>query len=181
MTSRFFGPNSHNGIGVRALLKWNAMFNIIGLGISLTCFWLLMSGHYTPFILSLGGVSVLFVLYLTRRMDFFDKDTFQFSMKWKYLSYWIWLGKEIFNSNISVAKVVLSPRLDISPRMIEFKSSQKTELGLVIFANSITLTPGTVSVDIEDDKIIVHALNAELAEGVLNGEMDSKVTALEIL
>lgn len=181
MTSRFFGPNSHNAIGVRALLKWKAMFNIIGLGISLTCFWLLMSGHYTPFILSLGGVSVLLVLYLTRRMDFFDKDTFQFSMKWKYLSYWIWLGKEIFNSNIAVAKVVLSPRLDISPRMIEFKSSQKTELGLVIFANSITLTPGTVSVDIEDDKIIVHALNAELPEGVLNGEMDSKVTALEVL
>ena len=181
MTSRFFELNSHNAIEVCALLKWKAMFNIIGLGISLTFFWLLMSGHYTPFILSLGGVSVLFVLYLTRRMDFFDKDTFQFSMKWKYLSYWIWLGKEIFNSNIAVAKVVLSPRLDISPRMIEFKSSQKTELGLVIFANSITLTPGTVSVDIEDDKIIVHALNAELAEGVLNGEMDSKVTALEVL
>ena len=157
------------------------MFNIIGLGISLTCFWLLMSGHYNPLILSLGGVSVLFVLYLTRRMDFFDRDTFQFSIKWKYLSYWIWLGKEIFNSNIAVAKVVLSPRLNISPRMIEFKSSQKTELGLVIFANSITLTPGTVSVDIEDDKIIVHALNAELAEGVLNGEMDAKVTALEVL
>ena len=157
------------------------MFNIIGLGISLTCFWLLMSGHYTPLSLSLGGVSVLFVLYLTRRMDLFDKDTFQFSMKWKYLSYWIWLGKEIFNSNIAVAKVVLSPRLDISPRMIEFKSSQKTELGLVIFTNSITLTPGTVSVDIEDDKIIVHALNAELARGVLNGEMDSRVTALEVL
>ncbi len=65
--------------------------------------------------------------------------------------------------------------------MIEFKSSQKTELGLVIFTNSITLTPGTVSVDIEDDKIIVHALNAELARGVLNGEMDSRVTALEVL
>ena len=87
--------------------------------------------------------------------------------------------KKIFNANIAVAKVVLSPKLNISPRMLEFTSSQKTELGLVIFANSITLTPGTVSVDIEDDKIIVHALNAELAEGVLNGEMDAKVTALE--
>ena len=155
------------------------MFNIIGLGISLTCFWLSMSGHYTTFVLSLGAASVLFVVYLTRRMDFFDQDTFQFSIKWKHLGYWIWLGKEIFHANIAVAKVILSPKLNISPRMIEFKSSQKTELGLVIFANSITLTPGTVSVDIEDDKIIVHALNAELAESVLNGEMDAKVTALE--
>ena len=157
------------------------MFNIIGLGISLTLFWLSMSGHYTTFVLSLGAASVLFVVYLTRRMDLFDQDTFQFSIKWKHFGYWIWLGKEIFNSNIAVAKVVLSPRLNISPRMIEFKSSQKTELGLVIFTNSITLTPGTVSVDIEDDKIIVHALNAELARGVLNGEMDSRVTALEVL
>ena len=155
------------------------MFNIIWLGISLTCFWLSMSGHYTIFVLSLGAGSVLFVLYLTRRMDFFDQDTFQFSIKWKHIGYWIWLGKEIFNANIAVAKVVLSPKLNISPRMLKFQSSQKTELGLVIFANSITLTPGTVSVDIEDDKIIVHALNAELAEGVLNGEMDAKVTALE--
>ena len=157
------------------------MFNIIGLGISLTCFWLTMSGHYTTFILSLGAGSILFVLYLTRRMDFFDQDTFQFSIKWRHLGYWIWLGKEIFNANIAVAKVILSPKLKISPQMIEFKSSQKTELGLVIFANSITLTPGTVSVDIEDDKVIIHALNAELAEGVLNGEMDKKVTALEEL
>ena len=155
------------------------MFNIIGLGISLTFFWLTMSGHYTTFILSLGAGSILFVLYLTRRMDFFDQDTFQFSIKWRHLGYWIWLGKEIFNANIAVAKVILSPKLKISPQMIEFKSSQKTELGLVIFANSITLTPGTVSVDIEDDKVIIHALNAELAEGVLNGEMDKKVTALE--
>ena len=157
------------------------MFNIIGLGISLTFFWLTMSGHYTTFILSLGAGSILFVLYLTRRMDFFDQDTFQFSIKWRHLGYWIWLGKEIFNANIAVAKVILSPKLKISPQMIEFKSSQKTELGLVIFANSITLTPGTVSVDIEDDKVIIHALNAELAEGVLNGEMDKKVTALEEL
>ena len=157
------------------------MFNIIGLGISLTCFWLTMSGHYTTFILSLGAGSILFVLYLTRRMDFFDQDTFQFSIKWRHLGYWIWLGKEIFNANIAVAKVILSPKLKISPQMIEFKSSQKTELGLVIFANSITLTPGTVSVDIEDDNVIIHALTAELAEGVLNGEMDKKVTALEEL
>ena len=154
------------------------MFNIIGLGISLTFFWLAMSGHYPTFVLSFGAASGLFVLYLTRRLDFFDQDTFQFSIEWKHLGYWIWLGKEIFNANIAVAKVILSPKLKISPRMIEFKSSQKTELGLVIFANSITLTPGTVSVDIEDDKVIVHALNAELAEGVLNGEMDKKVTAL---
>ena len=69
--------------------------------------------------------------------------------------------------------------MPISPRMVRVKATQKTDLGLVIFANSITLTPGTVTVDIEGDEMIVHALSQDLADGVLNGDMDSRVTALE--
>ena len=69
--------------------------------------------------------------------------------------------------------------LDISPRIIRVRASQQTELAQVIYANSITLTPGTVSVDLRDGEVLVHALHAEAAEGVESGEMDRRCTALE--
>jgi multicomponent Na+:H+ antiporter subunit E len=155
------------------------MLHFVGLGGSLFCFWLLMSGHYGPLLLTLGICSVVFVLYLTRRMDYFDRDTFKFSLTGSYFTYWSWLAKEIFKANLEVTRIILSPTMKISPRMVRVKSTQTSELGIVIFANSITLTPGTVSVDIEGDEIIVHALSDKLAMGVLDPEMDKKVTALE--
>ena len=152
---------------------------IIGLSLSLASFWLLMSGIYTPLILFLGFVSVLFVLYLIRRMDTLDEDVFEFKLKTKYFSYWSWLAKEIFKANINVSKVILSPRLKLSPRMVRVPLSQSTELAKVIYANSITLTPGTVSVEIEGNEIIVHALTQELMDGLIEGDMDKRVTHLE--
>tara|TARA_B100001123_G_C15304898_1_gene1022306 strand:- start:486 stop:830 length:345 start_codon:yes stop_codon:yes gene_type:complete len=113
-------------------------------------------------------------------MDSFDKDTFQFRLRSAYFSYWSWLAKEIFKANIDVAKVILSRNMDLSPRMIRVPASQSSELGIVIFANSITLTPGTVSVDIEGDEIIVHALNEELADSLIAGDMDSRASSLDL-
>ena len=152
---------------------------IIGLTFSLTAFWLLMSGIYTPLILFLGAISVIFVLYLTRRMDALDKDVFEFKLKRKHFSYWSWLAKEIFKANIDVSKVILSPKMNLSPRLVRVPLSQSNELATVIYANSITLTPGTVSVDIEGDEIIVHALTQELMDGLTEGDMDQRVNYLE--
>ena len=157
------------------------MLYIIGLTFSLSAFWLLMSGHYTPLILFLGAVSVGFVLYLTKRMDSLDEDTFEFKLKRRHFSYWSWLAKEIFKANLDVAKVVLAPNMKLSPRMLRVPTSQSSELGTVIYANSITLTPGTVSVDIEGDEIIVHALTQELMDGLTEGDMDKRVNYLEEL
>ena len=157
------------------------MLYIIGLTFSLSAFWLLMSGHYTPWILFLGAVSVGFVLYLTKRMDSLDEDTFEFKLKRRHFSYWSWLAKEIFKANLDVAKVVLAPNMKLSPRMLRVPTSQSSELGTVIYANSITLTPGTVSVDIEGDEIIVHALTQELMDGLTEGDMDKRVNYLEEL
>lgn len=156
------------------------MFQVFGLSFSLCAFWLLMSGHYGPLLLSLGIISVLLVLYLTRRMDSFDQDSFEFKIQKGYFPYWSWLAKEIFKANIDVAKVVLSPKMKLSPRLLRVPATQKSELGVVVFANSITLTPGTVSVDIEGDDIIVHALNQELADGLSMGDMDARVTKLDL-
>ena len=155
------------------------MVHVVGLGASLMAFWLLMSGHFGPLLISLGIVSVLLVLYIAHRMDLFDRDTFPFHLKERIFIYWGWLAKEIFKANIDVAKIVLAPSMPISPRVVRVKATQKTDLGLVIFANSITLTPGTVTIDIEGDEMVVHALSQELADGVLNGDMDGRVTALE--
>ena len=157
------------------------MLYIIGLTFSLSAFWLLMSGHYTPLILFLGAISVGFVLYLTKRMDSLDEDTFEFKLKRRHFSYWSWLAKEIFKANLDVAKVVLAPNMKLSPRMLRVPSSQSSDLGTVIYANSITLTPGTVSVDIEGDEIIVHALTQELMDGLTEGDMDKRVNYLEEL
>lgn len=152
---------------------------IIGLTFSLTAFWLLMSGIYTPLILFLGAISVIFVLYLTRRMDALDEDVFEFKLKRKHFSYWSWLAKEIFKANIDVSKVILSPKMNLSPRLVRVPLSQSNELATVIYANSITLTPGTVSVDIEGDEIIVHALTQGLMDGLTEGDMDQRVNYLE--
>lgn len=155
------------------------MFNVVGLGGSLIAFWLLMSGHYGLLLLTLGAASILLVLYITRRMDQIDNDTFSFNFRSGIFRYWVWLGKEIFKANLDVAKVVLSPKMPLSPRLIRIKATQKTDLGIVIFANSITLTPGTVSIDLEGNEIIVHALTQNLAEDLQKGVMDNRVTALE--
>ena len=152
---------------------------IIGLTLSLTAFWLLMSGIYTPLILFLGFMSILFVLYLTRRMDAVDEDVFEFKLNRKYFFYWSWLAKEIFKANINVSKIILSPKMKLSPRMVRVPLSQSNELATVIYANSITLTPGTVSVDIEGNEIIVHALSQELMDGLTEGDMGQRVNYLE--
>ena len=93
--------------------------------------------------------------------------------------YAIWLIKEIVLANIDVARRVLDPRLPIRPRLIRVKASQTGDLGRVIYANSITLTPGTVSVDMQGDEITVHALTADAADEDKSGEMDRRVTELE--
>jgi multicomponent Na+:H+ antiporter subunit E len=96
----------------------------------------------------------------------------------RLLIYAPWLVKEIVLANIDVARRILHPRMPISPSLVKVKCSQRLELARVIYANSITLTPGTVSVDMEGDTITVHALSRNAAEGVLSGEMDRKVTRL---
>ena len=93
--------------------------------------------------------------------------------------YWCWLLKEIFISNIYVCRLILDPAMPISPTVIALRSSQSSDLARVIFANSITLTPGTVTIDVDGDITEVHAITEEAATSLLQGSMDNKVTALE--
>jgi multicomponent Na+:H+ antiporter subunit E len=127
-------------------------------------------------LLTCGVLSIVGVLAFVARMRFTDHEEILPLKAFLYLPWLLW---EILKANVDVAKRILSPSLPISPRLIKVRASQKRELGRVIYANSITLTPGTVSVRMEDDVITVHALTAEAADGVKTGVMDAKVTKLE--
>ena len=141
--------------------------------------WLLWSGHAEPLLLGLGLVSVLTVLAITRRMDRFSESEGDEYPGLGFLLYLPWLVWQMFKSNLDVARIILNPRLPISPRLIRVPANQKTETGQAIYANSITLTPGTISLDVRDNQILVHALTEESAAGVEEGEMDRRVCRAE--
>jgi len=150
------------------------------LAVSLMAIWLLWSGHYTPLMISFGVLSCLFVVFIARRMYLADPEGHPIHLLPRLLLYIPWLSWAIFRANLDVALRILKPGLPIAPRMIKVKASQKTHLGLVAYANSITLTPGTVTVDLQEDgEIAVHALTREAAEDLQTGVMDRRVVQLE--
>jgi multicomponent Na+:H+ antiporter subunit E len=151
----------------------------IVLFLHLTVFWLLCSGRRDPLLLAFGLVSCVAVVLLTRRLGIVDQESLPVHLGVRPFLYLPWLLWEIAKSNVAVARVVLSPSLPIHPRLVRVPSSQRSEVGRVLFANSITLTPGTISLDVQPGEILVHALTRESAHGVLSGEMDRRVTALE--
>ncbi len=155
------------------------MYRIISLNILLFAIWLLWSGHYTPLLLSFGVLSCLLSVYLCQRMGIIDPEGHPVHLLIGFALYIPWLAWSLLRANIDVARCILTPSLPISPRLIRVKASQKTHLGQVIYANSITLTPGTVSVDVEEGAITVHALTRDAASEIIAGEMDRRVTRLE--
>jgi multicomponent Na+:H+ antiporter subunit E len=139
----------------------------------------LLSGFFETLLLALGAVSCLAVVLIARRMDVVDREGHPIHLGWRALLYWPWLAWEIVKANLDVARRIVDPKLPISPRVIRVKTSQKSELGQVIYANSITLTPGTVSMLVSGDSILVHAIAESPAEGLKTGDMDRQVTAME--
>ena len=143
--------------------------------------WLLLSGIYKPLILCFGVASVGLVLFIAHRMNIVDDDRVSIEINpIKFLGYLFWLFVEIAKSNIKVTKIILTPSMPICQNLFEVPFSQRTDIGQVIFANSITLTPGTVSVETETGHFFVHAIcyTAEAMDGL--AEMDSRVSATEL-
>jgi len=145
----------------------------------LAAFWLVNSGHYTPLILFFMVVSVLFVAILCHQMDVVDGESQPLNLTFTIPIYWLWLLREVFLANIVVARCVWKGPDSINPRVLKVTAEQKTDLGVVIYANSITMTPGTVSIDLEDREITVHALTDESAADLLTGEMNRRVCRVE--
>lgn len=147
--------------------------------LTLYLFWLALSGIYTPFLLVAGLGSSLAAVWLAHRMAVVDHEGHPIHLGPAATRYWPWLVKEIAKSAWDVTKIVLAPRLPISPALVRFAPTQRTEVGLVTHANSITLTPGTISIEVARGEFLVHALTAAGAEGVTSGDMDARVTRFE--
>ncbi|MCP5372744.1 MAG: Na+/H+ antiporter subunit E [Hyphomicrobiales bacterium] len=154
------------------------MIHAISLGIFLSLFWLLLSGYFKALLLILGLISVGIAVVVALRMEVIDHEGHPVHLTLRGTWFWPWLTWEIIKANLDVAKVILDPKLPIQRLVFRVKAGQSDELGHVVYANAITLTPGTVSIDVNDGEITVHALTRGAAEGLANGEMDRRATAL---
>lgn len=146
--------------------------------VALAAAWLLWSGLFKPLLLGLGVVSCALTFLLVRRMGYFDNDLFALRFSFRLFGYWAWLGREIIRSSIDVARIIIDPRLPISPQVLEIKATTQHPVDQVILGNSITLTPGTLALDLHRGVIKVHTLTEAGARDLISGEMDRRVNEL---
>jgi len=148
----------------------------VGLSVILGLLWLTLSGNYTlsgdyPLIIMLGILSILISVGITLRMRILDRETVPIVRAPHLIAYWAWLGGEILAANISVLKLIMRPDVDIEPRLVRVPVDLRSGTARCVYANSITLTPGTVTVDVEDDGYLVHALDKSMTDPAGFAEM----------
>ncbi len=151
----------------------------------LAALWLLWSGHWDlgastdRLLLGYGVFSVGLVTWIRARMATVvgDEDVWPLGLRW--VPYVPWLLVEIVKSNAHVVARILSPNPGLQPQLVRVKGAQKTDIGRAVYANSITLTPGTITLDIREGEFLVHALTDATAEGLREGTMDRKCAAME--
>jgi multicomponent Na+:H+ antiporter subunit E len=146
----------------------------------LAVLWLFNSGIYTPLLLILGVVSICFVIWLSLRMDIIDDESQPLQLSRKLPTYYYWLIKKIIQSNIDVVVLVWRGNGAISPCVANLPIGQQSEITKVIYANSITLTPGTVAMNIEDNSVLIHSLTTHSMEELRQGDMARQVNRLEM-
>lgn len=150
---------------------------------SLACFlfvfWLALSGHYTAFLTAAGALCAVLCVAAAIRMRVADEEGHPIELFWGAFTYYPWLAWEIAKSAWSVTKVILHPGLPISPTMTKVHASQKTRAGVATYANSITLTPGTITVAVSGNELTVHALVRDGAIDLEGGGMDRRVSRFE--
>ena len=156
------------------------MGRILILTVALGALWLLLSGYFDhTLLLFFGAVSVALSVWLALRANVLDEEGVPGGLMPRIFGYWLWLAVEIGKANIMVARQALALDPKFSPTLFRVPIAPKTNAGIATFANSITLTPGTVSVNLEADHILVHALTADLADVEGIAEMGRRVAAAE--
>ena len=148
---------------------------------TMVCLWLLLSGFFKTQLLILGAVSVIIVVGLAYRMRVLEHRGQPIYFRFlSILKYWGWLIEQIVRSNIDVTRRVWSRNLDIKPMLRRVSATPDTEMGRVIYANSITLTPGTTAINFTpDDDILVHALHEDSLLELEEGEMAERIREVE--
>jgi len=143
--------------------------------------WLIWSGMFDSFHMSLGVISCSVVTFMSHDL-FFGSGKFHFrhiTEFIRFLLYIPWLLYQIILANIHVAYLVLHPKMPIEPSILTFETILKKDISLVTFANSITLTPGTITMDIQDGKyFVIHCISRKVADDLLSGEMERKISRI---
>ncbi|NJM92000.1 MAG: cation transporter [Rhodospirillaceae bacterium] len=152
---------------------------IISLAAFLFAFWLALSGHYTPFLVGVGLASAVLCAIAGRRMLLVDPEGHPLQLLKGVVTYYPWLVWEIVKSAWSVTLIILNPRLPISPTMTRLRATQRSPAGIATYGNSITLTPGTLTVGVTDNELVVHALTLDGALDLESGRMDRRVSRFE--
>jgi multicomponent Na+:H+ antiporter subunit E len=155
------------------------------LPVALALLWLALSGPYSaePIVLGMAAISVALVWWLSARMDRVAGEAGVpgelVGMLPRVPRYLWWLTGQVVRANLHVARLVLDPRTRLEPKLVRVRARQRSAFCQVLHANAITLTPGTVTLDLRGGELLVHALSATSAAGVLDGEMDRAATRLE--
>lgn len=155
--------------------------SVLRLLVTMSFFWILLSGYFKTNLIILGILSVIIVVFFSIRMDVHEhKKQLLYFPFLTLLNYWLWLFVEIFKSNIAVAKMIIQPNMPIKPLLKIVPCNQDSEIGRVLYANSITLTPGTVAMNVSLNRgIIVHALHEDSIAELEQGAMHDRVMQLE--
>ncbi|MDY6837078.1 MAG: Na+/H+ antiporter subunit E [Thermodesulfobacteriota bacterium] len=150
--------------------------NFVGTTLILFAFWILLSGQFDAFHLTLGAVCCTVAAYLFHDLLFANVRVGDMRViAARFIAYIPWLIQQIVLSNLHVASVVLRPKMPIDPQIVTFKTKLETDISSVTLANSITLTPGTITMDIKDGVYYVHALDQKVADDLNAGEMEDRV------
>ena len=158
------------------------MGRFIILVLALAALWLLLSGYFDKtLLLFFGAVSVLFSAYMAKRAGVLDNDSVPTGLMPGILGYWIWLAGEIGKANLIVMRQALAVEPKLSPKMFVVPCPPKSDVGKATFANSITLTPGTVSIDLRENEILVHGLTEELCDVAAITDMGERVARTETM
>lgn len=174
--TRFLEQTSLQALFAGAQRRKTRFQNFLGTALILFAFWALLSGKFDAFHLTLGGICSAVAAYLFHDLLFVNVRVGDIRLvAWRFIRYIPWLMKQIFLANIHVASLVLHPKMPIEPRIMTFKTKLETDISSVTLANSITLTPGTITIDIRDGLFYVHALSQKVVDELNAGEMEDRV------
>lgn len=148
--------------------------------VAITGFWLLLSGYYTTWILSLGVISIALVLWFIHRMNFTDNMPIRIRLTPKLISYLVWLFVQVVKANLELGRRVLKPNMPIEPLWERLPINLNNDMERTLYANSVTLTPDTLTVRMDEDSFLVHALWKESVEGLKEGETERRIKEIGI-
>lgn len=141
--------------------------------------WVLWGGLMKTPVWQLGLVSCGLVLWLTLRMDLARNDLLGIHLLHRMPRYWIWLARQMVMSNLHMLKLVLGPTSSLRPEVIEFNAEAGSPFALALLGNSITITPGTLTINIDGRRLTVHCLTASNAQDLLEGHMSRRIARLD--